>query len=394
MRYIGVVFLTLSLGFGAGAALADKRPLDCSKRSLAKTVEHAEDTTISFTGICDGPILIQTDGVSLVGVGTAIIDGNGQDAVTVEGANNVSLTNIEVRNGANGILGLNGAHISLTDMNVHDNQALGISLQTGSSADLSDVSVSGNGLHGLDMQTGAAVTISGTFTSSGNGVFGVNVNGSALTFSKADATMTGNAVGMQVATGANAFLNDPDTALTLSNNLATGLTIVSGAHLVSFGGTINATDNPVNGISLNSKAGLDLDAGSTVDCSGNGDGLQIQQTSEMTVFNIPQFSGVSAFSSVNCHDNNGNGIVVRNASSLRVSNQAKVISTGNGAGGLIADDGSDIILVNSEITGNTDKDLQLSFGSRADLQTSTISSLSCDSTVLVRGTNGITCPQQ
>jgi hypothetical protein len=379
--------------YGAGSALADKRPLDCSKRSLAKAVEHAEDTTISFTGICDGPILIQTDGVSLVGVGTAIIDGNGQDAITVEGANNVSLTNIEVRNGANGILGINGAHISLTGMNVHDNQALGISLQTGASADLSEVSVSGNGLHGLDIQTGAAATISGTFTSSNNQVFGVNVNGSSLTFSKADATMSGNAVGMQVATGANAFLNDPDTILTVSNNFATGLTIVSGAHMVSFGGAINATGNFVNGVSLNSKAGLDLDAGSTVECSGNGDGLQIQQASEMTVFNIPQFSGVPAFSRVNCHDNNGNGIVVRNASSLRVSNQAQVISTGNGAGGLIADDGADIILVNSEITGNTDKDIQLSFGTRADLQTSAFSSLSCDSTVLVRGTNGITCPQ-
>jgi hypothetical protein len=393
MRNYSVVFLAVSLVFAAGAAIADKRPLDCSKRSFAKAVQKAEDRTISFTGICDGPIVIRSDGVSLVGVGTAIIDGNGQDAVTVEGANGVSLTNIEVRNGANGILGLNGAHISLTDINVHDNQAFGISLQTGSSADLAEVIVSANGLHGLDMQTGAAANISGTFTSSGNRVFGVNVNGSALTFSQADATMSGNAVGMQIATGANAFLNDPDTVVNLTNNFATGLTIVSGAHMVSFGGSINASGNPVNGISLNSKAGLDLDAGSTVECSGNGDGLQIQQVSEMTVFNIPQFSGVPAFSSVNCHDNNGNGILVRNASSLRVSNQAQVISTGNGASGLIADDGSDIILVNSDVTGNSGGDIQLSFGTRADLQTSTFSSLSCDATVLVRGASGISCPQ-
>jgi len=393
MRYYSLISVGLALVFGTGAALAEKRPLDCSKRSLAKAVQKSEDRTIRFTGICEGPIVIRTDNVSLLGMGTAIIDGNGQDAVTVEGANGVSLTNIEVRNGTNGILGLNGAHVSLTDIHVHDNQALGISLQTGSSADLVGVSVVDNGLHGLDMQTGAAATISGTFTSTGNGVFGVNVNGSALTFSQADATMSGNAVGMQVATGANAFLNDPDTVVTLSNNFATGLTIVSGAHMVSFGGSINASGNPVNGISLNSKAGLDLDAGSTVECSGNGDGLQIQQASEMTVFNIPQFSGVPAFSRVNCHDNNGNGIVVRNASSLRVSNQAQVISTGNGAVGLIVDDGSDIILVNSDITDNSGEDIQLSFGSRADLLTSTFSSLSCDATVLVRGSSVITCPQ-
>ncbi len=221
----------------------------------------------------------------------------------------------------------------------------------------------------------------------------MNVNGSALTFSQATATLSGNAVGMQVATSANAFLNDASTVLNLTNNAATGLTIVSGAHMVSFGGAISASGNGVNGISLNSKAGLDLDAGSTLECSGNGDGLQIQQDSEMTVFNIPQFSGVNGFSTVNCHNNTGNGIIVRDASTLRVSNQAQVISTDNGASGLIADDGAGIVLVNSTIMGNTVKDIQLAFGSRADLQTLTFGAVTCDETVLVRGASEITCPQ-
>lgn len=393
MRHLSVLILVLSFYFYAGTAFADKPPLDCGKKSLAIAVKNASDESISFTGICSGPIVIQSDGVSLIGVGTAVIDGNGQNAVTVAAAHGVSLVNIEVRNGASGILGINGAHLSLTDVNVHDNQSFGISLQTGSSADLSDVSVSRNGLHGLDMETGSAANIRGTFTSSGNGVFGVNVNGSSLTFSRANASINDNTVGMQVATGANAFLNDPATTLDLADNLATGLTIVSGAHMVSFGGTISVSGNPLNGVSLNSKAGLDLDAGSTLDCSNNGDGLQIQEDSEMTVFNIPQFSGVSAFTTVNCNNNTGNGIVIRDASSLRVSNQAKVISTGNGADGLVADDGAGVVLVNSTITNNSSKDIELTFGSRADLQTSTFTTLGCDATVLVRGTSGITCPQ-
>ena len=69
-----------------------------------------------------------------------------------------------------------------------------------------------------------------------------------------------------------------------------------------------------------------------------------------------------------------------------------MISTGNVAVGLIADDGSDLILVNSDITGNSGQDIQLTFGSRADLQMSTFTTLSCDATVLIRGTSGITCP--
>ncbi len=73
---------------------------------------------------------------------------------------------------------------------------------------------------------------------------------------------TGNALGIQIATSANAFNADSDIAINANNNLAPGLTIVSGSHLVSFGGTISASGNPSAGVSMNSKSGLDLDAAS------------------------------------------------------------------------------------------------------------------------------------
>ena len=148
-----------------------------------------------------------------------------------------------------------------------------------------------NGLHGLDVQTGSAATAMGTLTVNANQVFGINVNGSSMTLSQATVSATGNALGIQIATNANAFLADADSVINAVNNLATGLTIVSGARLVSFGGTINATGNPGVGVSVNSKAGLDLDAASTLNTSNNGDGLLVQQNSVMTVFNTPQFSG-------------------------------------------------------------------------------------------------------
>jgi hypothetical protein len=40
--------------------------------------------------------------------------------------------------------------------------------------------------------------------------------------------------------------------------------MVSGAHMVDFGGSIVASGNGINGISLDSKVGLDLDAASQV----------------------------------------------------------------------------------------------------------------------------------
>jgi len=395
MRYPTVTLLSCCLLAGTAAVSADHDPLDCSRKSLADAVRHVRDddrTTIRFTGVCAGPIVIRTDGLTLEGVDTAIIDGGGRDAVTVMGAGRVSLTNIEVRNGVNGILAVNGAHLTLTSVNSHDNFVFGISLQTASSAVLFDVTANNNGVHGLDIGTGSAATVTGSFTASSNRVLGINVNGSSITFSQATVFANSNALGVQIATSANAFINDSATVINAENNLTTGLTVVSGAHMFSFGGTINASGNPVNGVSVTSKGGLDLDAASTLNSFNNGDGVLLQEGSVMTVSNTPQFSGVPGFSTLNVHSNTGNGVRVLNGSTLTLTNQARVVSSQNARTGLVADNGVGITLVSSTITGNTVKDIQLTFGARADLQTLVFGTYTCDATVLVRGSSGITCP--
>jgi hypothetical protein len=389
-----MMLVSLCLLVAAATPTAADPVLDCSQRSLAHAVARAPDRLreIAFTGTCAGPIVIQVDGLTLRGVGTAVIDGGGQDAVTVAGASGVVLTGIEIRNGLNGIVAVNGAHLSLRDLNVHDNAASGISLQTGSSAVLGGVTTGSNGFNGLDVLAGSAATVTGALTASGNAVFGINVNGSSFTVSAAAVTATANTLGIQIATGANAFLSDRDSVIIANNNLSTGLTIVSGAHMVSFGGTINASGNPAVGVSVNSKAGLDLDAASTLNSSNNGTGVLIQHESVMTVFNTTQFSGVPGNSTVNARNNTGSGVRVLTGSLLQLTNQAQVNSTQNGASGLIADNGAGLTLVNSTLNGNTATDLQLTFGARADVRTSTFDEYACDATVLVRGTAGITCP--
>ena len=103
---------------------------------------------------------------SRIEIGTAVIDGGGSDAITVTGASRAALTNFEVRNGLNGILAVNGAHVQLTDLNVHNNAVHGISLQTTSSAVLANVTTSSNGVHGLDLETGSSATVTGALTAS------------------------------------------------------------------------------------------------------------------------------------------------------------------------------------------------------------------------------------
>ena len=360
--------------------------------ALSTVQDKDKDVTIQFTGVCAGPLVIRTDGLTLRGVGTAVVDGGGQDAITVLGASGLTLSDLEVRSGRNGIAGLNGAHLTLSNVSSHDNAVFRITLQRASSARLSDVSTTGNQLHGLDVETGSAVTVTNDLTSSGNRVFGINVNASSITFAQATVVASGNALGIQIATSASAFLNDPTTTINVANNLSTGLTVVSGAHLVSFGGTINATGNRVAGVSVNSKAGLDLDAGSTLTSANNGVSVLIQQASVMTVFNNPQFSGAPGFSTVDANHNTGPGVRVLTGSTLTLSNRASVLSKDNGGIGLQADNGAGVTLVNSTLTGNAAHDLQLTFGARADLTTLSFGTYTCDVTALVRGTASITCP--
>ena len=394
MSKLRVLLLPACLIAAATAANAQKSVVDCANESLAPVLEKIKDKrTIEFTGVCSGPVVIRTDGVTLSGFGTAIIDGGGADAITILGASDVTLSDFEVRGGLNGIVARNGAHLTLTNVSANGNARSGITLQASSSASLTDVAVRTNGLHGLDVGNGSAITVTGDLTAAANRVFGVNVNGSSVTFSEATVVATGNALGIQIATSANAFLNDAATTINVTNNLATGLTVVSGAQLVSFGGAIVASGNPVAGVSVNSKAGLDLDAGSTLTSTNNGVGVLIQQASVMTVFNNPQFSGIPGFSTVNANQNTVAGVRVLTGATLTLSNQARVLSSQNGGIGFAADNGASVTLVNSTLTGNTVRDLSLTFAARADLRTLTFGTVTCDATVLVRGTSGIVCPQ-
>ena len=227
--------------------------------------------------------------------------------------------------------------------------------------------------------------LTGSYESKGNGVFGVNINGnSTLTFSRADVTVSGNTLGIQIGTAASAFISDPITTITASNNLTTGLTVVSGAHMVAFGGEIVTNGNGFHGVSIDSKAGLDLDAAAVLNSSGNHrDGIHIEETSVLTLFNTTAFSGAPGTTTINVQNNTLNGISILTGSNLTVIHQATINSTGNAADGIQVDNGSSLTLVQSNDTSNG-KDIVLTFGSRGDILSSTVGTLSCDASVSLR----------
>jgi hypothetical protein len=323
-----------------------------------------------------------------------VIDGSGHDAITVIGPAHVTLNNLTVQNGQNGINASGGAELTILNTKVQKNKAMGILLSGASSAVLSGAATDLNGVNGLDAEGSSAVTVNGSYESDGNGVFGVNINGSSsFTLSGAQVSVSQNTLGIQIGTSASAFISDAATTVNVNKNVTTGLTIVSGAHMVDFGGTINTTDNGVHGVSVDSKAGLDLDAAATLNSSGNGqDGFHLEETSVLTMFNTTAFSGAPGTTTLNSQNNLGNGVSILTGSNLTVIHQAALNSTGNSKVGIQVDNGSGLTLIQSNVASNSQRDIVLTFGSRADVSGTTFGTLSCDATVLVRG-GELTCPK-
>jgi hypothetical protein len=119
------IWLVVVCLFGSTLATSAEKniSIDCSKKSLADAVRDVTDlnAAVSFTGVCAGPIVVSIDGLTLRGVGTAVIDGGGEDAITIAGASRVSLIDIEVTNGQTGIVAREGAHVTLSGVNTHHN---------------------------------------------------------------------------------------------------------------------------------------------------------------------------------------------------------------------------------------------------------------------------------
>jgi hypothetical protein len=390
-----------------GGAFAQSGPVvvNCSAgASLQAAVDAAKPgDSLILRGICSGPVTITTDGLKLFGGGTASITGSGNNVVTVTGAQQVVLSGLTISGGAvNGLLGQAGAQLTLENVTVAGNGAMGIQLLGNSAAVVSGGGVSDNVVNGVDVESTSSFTVTGAYTATGNQVFGMNINGnSSLTLTQANLTVSQNTLGIQLGTTASGFIADNKSALTLSNNATDGLTVVSGSHMVDFGGTIQSTGNGIHGISINSKAGLDLDAGSQVTVSNNtGDGIHMENTSVMTIFNNPNFSGQPAATLVTAQNNQANGMNLETGSDVLVSNYAELAIHGNVLAGISLDDGSHIAFtqtipvtgVTTAVTGNN-PDAALTFAARATLMSNdTIGTATCDATVLVRGPFPVTCP--
>jgi hypothetical protein len=178
------------------------------------------------------------------------------------------------------------------------------------------------------------------------------------------------------------------------DNGGSGLLIASSATvLVLFGSTVDAQHNQVHGIALFASAALNASDGVTIRAKGNAqDGIHVAQN---TAFGVTIFFGLVPLPQmVEASDNGGHGLSASAGASIAVDSTILTSRQNRGAG-LLVDDGSTATLVGTPgtpvtLTENGRNDVILSFGSRATLVGTTIGTLTCDPTVLIRGT--VACP--
>ena len=378
--------------------LADKKSVDCNKgQSLNNAVQDlSPGDTLTFTGVCRENVTVLTSGITLIGQGGAVIQSPGasNDVLTIDGAQRVTLQAFTVQNGNSGIHARGNAGIRLQNLVAQGNAQTGILIEGNSSAYITDSSAQNNGLDGVDAENSSSLNFNGAFLAQGNGVFGINLGvSSSATLGAGTITAQQNALGAQVSIDSSFFLGGAASTLKTLNNITVGLTVVSGAHFFSFGGTVLTSDNGLDGIDLASRAGMDLDAASQVSALNNGrDGLHLEELSMANLFNNPQFSGASGFTTLQVSGNASNGVAVLLNSQVHMFDQAQIQSHNNTLAGIQVDNGSSLTLINSTVQDNTGGDVGLTFGSRGEFTANTIVHFSCDASSLIRGIPGKTCP--
>jgi hypothetical protein len=385
----------LSLALLSAPLLADNDAVECGRgESLSEAIAHSgPGESIKISGVCRGGVVIAKDGLTLDGQGKATVEGQGRDAITIDGASRVTLKGLEVRGGSNGVVAKRGAHVILSGVRAHDNAAFGILVEFNSSADISDSSTQHNGVNGLDLESNSSVQLSGDFSSQDHTRgFGIFINSSSSANVLGNVSALRNVIGIQVGNGSSAFLVGPKASLSLEANFSDGLTIVSNSHLFAFGGSIDTHGNGLNGISAFSKSGIDADAAAKVTAHDNAfDGIHLEEISLFNLFNTPAFSGAPGTTIVEARNNGRDGVSAGADSVLHMFNQTALVSQTNARNGLFADNGSSVIVIQSNITNNP-SDVSLAFGSRGDFKGNTIGKIVCDKTVLVRGDTGVACP--
>lgn len=383
-----VAIIFVSLVFSAHAQSSPSKTVDCNTGgSIAKALKHARPgTTIYVKGFCQERVQIKRNRITLVGLGTAGLDGSSLDPSEFEFSPLIRISDV--------------VGTTIKDLIVRNSPAEGLLLEGKASAKLQNVSALNNSNVGVLVDHARVVVEGGEYEGNQGGID--NTNGASAVL-HGDISLQGNGV-FGIAASSNASVEVRGASLNASGNQLAGVLIEGGAlSLFNFGVTQNsqiiADNNGLCGFVLVGGGFLDVVApppfhfmgGYLLSASNNlGCGFLVATGSK-----IESPFGAATFQI----EGNPAGMQVTGNSNVLINGGLQLIN--NFGPGLVGDGAGTITLapavsspapaLPTVIENNGGPDVILNFGSRAKFATNvSVGSLVCDGTALVQGTP--TCP--
>ena len=370
---------TGALGGGGGTAHA----VVCPSETIADAISQAHPgDTITISGTCNETVVVDKDGITLDGGGTAVIDGNGADVavIAITGHQNVTIKGVTVQNGSTGILVNLGGAARLEDVTARNNQGdedsgggYGIRVHNSASVVLAGTVVAdGNGRSGLSLIRNSSLTADSdegaTIHATNNTSIGIAVcNSSVMTLDGASLEVTGNDWGLVILGGSAGSLANTSAAFN-GNRIGIG---------IYFGSTARFDDESSVIVNNNSGKGVSVVGASTLDMNGS---LEVNNNSEQGV-SVYDRSGLNVSGSFEANNNAGRGVDVWFNS--RVVLTDAMISNNNF--GILINDNATLDLYSSTITGNDDTDIYAGLGTILRWSGGQIGTVDCDDSTLTGG---------
>jgi hypothetical protein len=300
--------------------------VNCPTDSLANALDNAnEGDTIKLSGTCNELVTIFTDGITLDGQGTAILDGGGftppptltgfsEGVITIIGARGVVIKGLIVQNGPDGVSGNQGASFTVQNVTAQQNADDGMQVSQNSTAQIIDCTATDNGSDGFVASNTSSAIFFGTIISTENADDGIHIA------STSSGTITSGAI------------------VQLHNN---GLSTTFGSE--TFDGVVTG-----DGIRVTSASQLFVSSNSSLETIGNKDnGIAVNRTSTFTAFGALEIGPVSITSEGNGRD----GVQVGDVAFFTVAgSQATLIVRNNVARGLNVFGNSRITCGNATVT--------------------------------------------
>lgn len=349
------------------------------------------------------------------GAGTTTITGiSGADVLAIDQCRGVIVSGVTLTGGENGIIATRGSVLEVADAVVRNTTKKGILIQENSTARLKNVSIEASGHDGIKVFLSSSVIFSGAVSSNDNVRDGINImDGSSASFSDANVIVNQNAgkgVGIRINSGL--LLDNSSLAVTngkgTASNSGRGIqALTSSSIMLTNNSSIHVENNQFDGIGVGPSSNLTIgDSTCSLTVTGSerygiiamfGSGLYMDGT---TVVQGNGNGGIVLTDSSNLYlngeltveNNQGTGIYIGHSSQASLfPNAPKAVAVKNNAYGIVVSDGSGITGNGATfvVTPNTNKDIQVTYGSRASVPLGSYSTISCSQSY---NTMGVPCP--